>query len=180
MSEFDTLAGTLEAVWNRLQQGVADRTSVARHPVLATVGAGGEARIVVLRGADRGAGVLRVHTDLRSGKVAELRAEPRATLLVWDAAAQFQIRLRVRVAVISGGEALADWALVPDRARGVYGADPSPGVPIPQPGAATPGPNAQAFAVLACHIRQIETLHLGRDVHRRALFEGECSTWLAP
>ena len=50
-----SLAATLDRAWAMLAAGVADRTAPARHPVLATVGRGGgaEARVVVLRGADR-------------------------------------------------------------------------------------------------------------------------------
>ena len=62
-----TLDDTLNDVWQRLGRGVADRKAPARHPVLATVGKnGGEARMVVLRGADRATGCLEVHTDRKS------------------------------------------------------------------------------------------------------------------
>ena len=84
-----------DQVWLRLQRGVADRHAPARHPVLATVTPGGmpQARTVVLRGADPDAGVLEVHTDLMSGKVCDLRANPMAALHVWDAGAHLQTRI---------------------------------------------------------------------------------------
>jgi hypothetical protein len=177
---WETLAATEDQVWHRLSRGVADRRAPARHPVLATVGQGAEARVVVLRGADRATGILRLHTDLASAKVSELRAEPRATLLIWEEAARLQIRLRVRVEVLTGPDVAADWARVPHPARGVYGASPAPGAPLANPHDASPGPDPARFAVLACHVHQIETLHLGKDLHRRARFADGQGVWLAP
>jgi pyridoxamine 5'-phosphate oxidase len=43
--------------------------------------------------------------------------------------------------------------------------------------------NPDAFAVLMCHITEIETLYLGQDLHRRAKFNAETAwagQWLAP
>ncbi len=178
------LDGTLEAVWQRLARGVADRRAAARHPVLATVGRarGAEARVVVLRRADREAGVLDVHTDTASGKIAEIARDPMATLLVWDARAQLQIRLRVTVEVRQDLDAQAEWARVPDASRKNYGGTP-PGTAIDAPEAAEDGAEAARFAVLSCRIDEIETLHLGRDRHYRAIFRrdaGFAGAWLAP
>jgi len=55
-----------------------------------------------------------VHIDLRSAKVTELLAEPRATLLIWEQKARLQIRLRVQVEVKSGQTVTADWQRVPE------------------------------------------------------------------
>ncbi|MGY6410125.1 MAG: hypothetical protein ACXIUV_03735 [Alkalilacustris sp.] len=76
---------TLHAeAWARLVRGVHDRRAAARHPTLATVAADGapQLRTVVLRAADRAQARLHVHTDLRSAKVGDLRAEPRAAVHV--------------------------------------------------------------------------------------------------
>lgn len=175
---FATLEGTLDQVWQRLGRGVADRRAPARHPVLATAGAeGGEARVVVLRGLDRAAGTLEIHTDTASGKVADLRANPGATLLVWDEKAKLQIRLRVTIAIAEADPAA--WARVPDTARGVYGGTPPPGTPITAPQDHAPAPDPARFAVLTARLREIETLHLGTP-HRRAMFRDGGATWLAP
>ena len=98
-----------DRAWQKIARGVADRRAPARHPVLATVGreGGGEARIVVLRGADRQAATLVLHTDGASAKVGEVRAEPRATLLVWDPGARLQIRMRATIAARPGGDGRA-------------------------------------------------------------------------
>jgi pyridoxamine 5'-phosphate oxidase len=176
-------AATLDQVWQRLEQGVSDRTAPARHPVLATVGDGGEARIVVLRAARRDTATVDLHTDLRSAKVAHVRAEPRATLLVWDPASHLQIRLRMRIRILTGDGVAPDWDRVPQGARLVYGADPAPGRPVSSPDAVILSADPAAFAVLRGTITQIETLHLGPDLHRRCMFsatDGWQGQWLAP
>ena len=55
----------------RLLRGVRDRRAPTRHPTLATVTPDGrpKARTVVLRAADKQAGILELHTDLHSAKV---------------------------------------------------------------------------------------------------------------
>ena len=65
-------------IWLRLVRGVHDRRAPARHPTLATVTPAGrpQARTVVLRSADKPAGTLDIHTDLRSAKVRDLQTTP--------------------------------------------------------------------------------------------------------
>lgn len=173
-----TLEETLNDVWQRLGRGVADRKAPARHPVLATVGeTGGEARMVVLRGADRATSCLEVHTDAASTKVKELRANPNASLLIWDQKARLQIRLRVTISIAEGDADI--WARVPDTARGVYGGTPPPGASIDSPHDHAQNPTPARFAVLTGHIREIETLTLDTP-HRRARFCDGSAQWIAP
>jgi pyridoxamine 5'-phosphate oxidase len=178
------LPTTLDQVWLRLGRGVVDRKADARHLVFATTGAAGpEARVVVLRHADRAAASVSVYTDLRSAKVAELQQDPRASLLVWEQKARLQIRLRVHVDITSGEAVAKQWQRVPDGARKVYGSEPAPGLPIDDPTHVSTLAKPAAFAVLVCHIRDIETLHLGDDLHRRAMFRADTDwqgQWLAP
>jgi pyridoxamine 5'-phosphate oxidase len=179
-----SLPTTLDQVWLRLIRGVADRKADARHPTLATAGAmGPEARIVVLRQADRSLATIAVYTDLRSAKISDLLQEPRASLLIWEQKTRLQIRLRVRVEVKSGEAATDQWQRVPDTARTVYGSQPAPGTPVNKPEQLILQSDFTAFAVLVCHIREIETLYLGGDLHRRARFcadNGWTGSWLAP
>lgn len=184
MNDLSTLFTTLDTVWHRLHCGVTDRTAPAHQPVLATVGAeGAEARVVILRHADRAAGVIEVQSDLRAPKVAELIAEPHATLLIWDALTLLQIRLRARFEVISGAAAEDRWQVLSPSARTLYGGLPAPGAPIPYPSAHGTGPDRAVFAVLRGHLTAIETLHLRPDHHRRALFTAAGDwqgSWRAP
>ncbi len=178
------LPETLDQVWLRLNRGVADRRACARHPTLATLGARGpEARIVVLRGVDKSLAELSVHTDLRSAKVSELSAEPRASLLIWEQKTRLQIRLRVNVSVKSGKPAATDWQQVPETARKVYGAHPAPGSPMEKPEQLVQHSDPMAFAVLVCRMTEIETLYLGDGLHRRAIFRRDnawAGSWIAP
>ncbi|TCP62302.1 pyridoxamine 5'-phosphate oxidase [Rhodovulum bhavnagarense] len=184
MNDFNTLPGVLDLVWQRLSDGILDRHAAARTPVLATRGAAGaEARMVVLRAADRTAGHVDIHSDLRAAKVAELRAEPHAALLVWDGLALLQIRLRARFEVLSGPAVEPDWQASAPSSRTLYGGSPAPGAPLPHPSDHAPGPDRAAFAVLRGWLTEIETLHLRPDHHRRALFraaDGWAGSWRAP
>ncbi len=180
-TELETL---LAQVWARLVRGVGDRHAPARHPVFATVAADGtpEVRTVVLRAADPVAGVVEVHTDLRSAKVAALRGNPLAALHVWDGAAHLQTRITASVEVLTGEAVTALWQRVPETSQAAYGTMPAPGSPI---GAAldyrkTPDP--AAFAVLRCTVLDIDAVHLGPN-HRRARYgrvDGWRGQWLAP
>ncbi|MBK5933058.1 pyridoxamine 5'-phosphate oxidase-like protein [Rhodovulum imhoffii] len=181
---FSTLDGTLDQVWWRLERGVAEKRAAARHPVLATVGAqGAEARIVVLRRARRTLDRVEVHSDLRAAKVEELRTNPRGSLVIWEARAKLQIRLRVDFRVMEGEEIGGYWQAIPDPARSLYGGDPAPGATIRGPGCHTPGPDDSAYCVLRGTVVEIETLQLGLPHHRRALFcatDGWKGVWQAP
>jgi hypothetical protein len=165
-------------------RGVADARAPARHIALATTAPDGapQVRTVVLRAAEPEAGTIDIHTDLRSAKVAALRARPQAEALVWDRRARLQVRLSGEVAILTGEGAAALWARVPMAARPVYGADPPPGTPIAGALAYASGDGTAAFAVLRLTLGRIEVLHLG-ERHRRAAFlrdgnwEGQ---WLSP
>jgi hypothetical protein len=186
MTEWHTeLAATLDEVWRRLAHGVADACAPARHPALATVGrdGGAEVRTVVLRAADRATARLDVHSDGAAGKIDEIRAEPRVCLHVWDPAGNLQLRLRATAEIVTGAAVAPLWAAVPTPARANYGGTPAPGTPIAAPDDHAARVDAARFAVVSCALREIETLHLGRDRHRRARFRADTDwrgTWLAP
>lgn len=171
-------------VWLRLARGVHDRHAPARHPTLATVTPDGrpQARTVVLRAADKQAGTLDIHTDLRSAKIGELRTAPFAALHVWDASAHLQMRLEVLVTLLTGQDVASIWAGVPEASRISYGTSPAPGQPIEQALAYTKGPDPACFAVLRLKVKTIDALHLGPN-HRRARFDRVddwAGKWLAP
>lgn len=175
------LAATLAAVWDTLDAGTRDRDAPARHIVLATTGSHGpEARLLVLRAADRTAGTLTLWTDSATRKTSELTGDPRAALLVWDPGARLQIRLRATIALRAG--TAAEWSALPDAARALYGGTPAPGRPIPSPDAHVTAADPARLAVLTARVREIETLRLA-DPHERALFtreDGFAGSWRAP
>ncbi len=163
---------------------MADRRAASRHPALATTGASGpEARVVVLRAANRSLSTVTIYTDLRSAKINDLKMEPCASLLIWEQKTKLQIRLRVHVEITSGNAVAEPWRRVPNAARKVYGNHPAPGTIIDQPEHLTSEANREAFAVLTCRIIEIETLYLGQNLHRRAKFcvdSNWMGSWLAP
>jgi hypothetical protein len=131
--------------------------------------------MVILRAADRETGTLEIHTDTATGKISALRADPRASLVAWDAEAAFQMRMKVTVSIVSG-DATA-WARVPEAPRRAYGAHPPPGTGIDAPDAYSPGPDAARFAILRCTLQQIDTLCLGPPAMTRAQFDRQ-SGWV--
>jgi pyridoxamine 5'-phosphate oxidase len=176
--------------FRRLARGVADRRCPFHTPTLATIGADGapELRTLVLRGFEAGSRTLRLHTDARSGKVAELARDPRCALHLYDPAAKLQLRLAGRAAV-HGEDAIADaaWAASRDFSRMCYAITPAPGTPVDTP---PPAPrDAEAgrgvFRVLLLRFDQLEWLELAAEGHRRARFAWSAdgtleSCWLVP
>ncbi len=98
-----------DQVWKRLVQAGDDPSHAMRVVVLATLGGGGspEARLMVIRGADRQLGKLWFYTDLRSPKVEQLRTCPDACAVAWDTACGVQLRIR-GTATVDSSSPLAD------------------------------------------------------------------------
>ncbi len=181
---FTTLDGLRARAWGMLARGVADARHPCRLPTVCTVSPDGwpEARTMVLRSADQGAAVVTLHTDLQSGKLASLQANPRVALHVWLRPQALQIRLQAEVTVQSGADVRPLWDKIPDHAQQSYGVTPPPGAPI---GAAldyVKQPDPATFAVLSCRVMQIDLVHLG-DQHRRAAYSRSddwAGQWLSP
>jgi len=171
-------------VWSRLTRGVHDRHAPARHPTLVTVTPEGkpQARTVVLRAADKSAGKLDIHTDLRSAKFGDLRVTPFAALHVWHTSAHLQLWLEAHVTFLIGMDVAAIWENVPAASRLSYGSTPAPGQPIAQALDYTKVSNAGSFVVLRLEISTVDALHLGPN-HCRAQFDRHnewVGAWLAP
>lgn len=168
-------------IWDRLARGAAQSGDPFRFVTLATTGSDGpEARTVGLRAADRNAGTVEVHSDLRTAKVRALRADSRAQLLFWDAGAQVQIRVSV---VMSLMPAAPDrWDRIPGAARLNYGTDPAPGTPVAAPAEVTRTPDIARFIALSGRVTAVDIVSLAHDPHRRAQFGagGARARWVAP
>ena len=187
--DFTTLDGTLDAAWARLEAAMTDAASPARHIALATadLSAGASVRMVVLRAVDRAAGRLALYSHTEAAKVAELEAEPTCELLVWDALAQFQIRLRGTASVRPGPDAI--WDNMAGYERRLYAGSPGPGQQMDEAEDLTtypPTPDQGYFTLIDVALDQIETLHLTRDLHRRTSFRpiaeggGWDGIWIVP
>ncbi|MEM7424260.1 MAG: pyridoxamine 5'-phosphate oxidase family protein, partial [Pseudomonadota bacterium] len=174
------LETTLETVWRCLADAPLDRHASMRFGTLATSGPrGAEARLVVLRRTDRSTATCEVYTDVQSAKVSELRADPRATLLFWDPGIALQIRLRASATIVAGDRAAEVFKGLPMPARRDYGSGPPPGTPLGPEAASSNDPDPGAvdrFCIIQFSVGEIETLHLGRDRHRRARFRPAVET----
>ncbi|MFN3824871.1 MAG: pyridoxamine 5'-phosphate oxidase family protein [Pseudorhodobacter sp.] len=182
MTDPEHLGAFLDEAWMRLARGVTNRRSPSRHPTFVTVSPEGwpEARTVVLRGADRGAARLEVHTDLATAKVAALRANPRAALHIWEPRADLQIRAALRVEIVPQAE--GRWDRIPEASRAAYGTIPAPGTEIASAFDYEKPVDSVRFAALICTVEMFDLVHLGPR-HRRARFaaaDGWQGQWLAP
>jgi pyridoxamine 5'-phosphate oxidase len=177
--------------FRQISQGVADRRSPFRTPTLATMGADGRPglRTVVLRGFDPETRRLVIHTDRRAAKVAEIAADPRVALHVWDDGGQVQVRLDGAAALQPEGVARTEWDQLHAGSRDTYRIRPTPGTALADPAVAdTDRVDEDAayanFAVIAVDVDGMEWLHLARDGHRRAVFtwtaDGLQAEWLVP
>ncbi len=97
-------------------------------------------RSVMLREVDAPARTLMFFTDARSSKVAQIAAQPQATLLAWSSALGWQLRLRVRLDVQTSGLAVSSrWArLKLSPAAQDYLSPLPPGAPLDGRAAARP------------------------------------------
>jgi pyridoxamine 5'-phosphate oxidase len=191
---YDDLDAIRAECWRLLEAGAQGRGTAFHAPTLATLGRDGRPRLrtVVLRGVDAAARRLRVHCDRRSDKVAEIRADPRVALHVYDAQAKVQVRVEGRADVHAHDAAAeAAWQAARPMSRACYAVAPASGSPIPEGGAYAMPERAEAdspgranFATLAIEAETIEFLHLARAGHRRARFtwtgEGWTAAWRVP
>jgi hypothetical protein len=178
-----------------LRRGVADRRHGLRTVNVASIGTDGgpDVRTMVLRAVDPVARTLRLHSDVRSGKIAQIARDSRVMVHGYDARARLQLRLRGHAAIDRAG-AVADaaWAASQPMARLCYAPDIVPGSPIPAaplpPATEEAGARAH-FAVILVRFDMLEWLWLAADGHRRARFvwdqggDGAApdqAMWLAP
>ena len=183
---YDDLAGTLERSWRLLETAVADPASPARTPVLISVDADGlaQGRTVVLRDFNRQQRQLKVYTDVRSAKVAQLRAQPNCTLVGYQPDPMIQLRLNTRAVIHHDNELTRDaWTVMPGPNRCNYLTDPDPGSLSIEPTDGRPVITAESvptqkeneiayshFSVIVFTVNELEWLYLPRRGHRRAQF----------
>ena len=198
---YDDLAGTLERSWRLLETAVADPASPARTPVLISVDADGlaQGRTVVLRDFNRQQRQLKVYTDVRSAKVAQLRAQPNCTLVGYQPDPMIQLRLNMRAVIHHDNELTRDaWIVMPGPNRCNYLTDPDPGSLSVEPTDGRPVITAESvptqkeneiayshFSVIVFTVNELEWLNLPRRGHRRAQFiwdeaDSLQSHWLIP
>ena len=198
---YNDLSGVLERSWLLLEQSIEDPTSPVRTPVLISVSADGlaQGRTVVLRAFNRQQRQLKIYTDVRSEKVAQLRTQPVCTLVAYQPNPMIQLRLKTNAVVNHNNEITREsWAVMPGPNRCNYLTDPDPGSISGQPTDGRPVINAESvptnnenkiayshFSVIVFTINELEWLYLPRRGHRRAQFIWDRtnslqSNWLIP
>lgn len=190
-------AAVLDGIWRLLVRGGADRHSPVHTPVVASIADGlPDARVMVLRAADRAAATLRFHTDARSPKCAALDGAP-VSVLAYHPGEAVQLRIGGTARIVRDGAVVdAIWAQSTPFARRCYMVDAAPGTPLPAPGSGLPAaaeghkpteadllPARANFALLLVTITRIDWLHLAQGGHRRAVFSvtnGWQGEWCVP
>lgn len=195
------LGAVLDECWHLLGDGAADPQHDFHLAALGSAHAsfGCALRTVVLRRVDPAARQLWFYTDLRSRKIGEIEADPRVALLFHALSDDTQLRVQAD-ATIHRRDAVAEraWRALKPRQRrdylvsgprGLPWAWPTSGLPTElesrDPSTAESEAGRLNFAVIVCHVRQIDWLYLTPYGHRRAVFvwtrEGQLRTsWLVP
>ena len=195
------LGAVLAECCHLLSDGAADPQHDFHLATLGTAHAslGCSLRTVVLRKVDADARELWFYTDLRSRKIGEMQNDSRVALLFHALSDDTQLRVQAEAAIHHGNSlAEAAWrALTPRRRRDYLVSGPrglpwawaTSGLPAEfesrDPTEAESEVGRLNFAVVACHIRQMDWLYLTPYGHRRANFtwngEGQLQTsWLVP
>ena len=189
----DDLDTILTDIWTRWGRGSADRRSPFHTPVVASISVSGttQQRIMVLRHVDRSGSTLRFHTDIRSGKAAQIAEHGTVSVLGYDASAKVQIRASGTAEIITTGT-IPDtaWAATSPSGRRSYLTTLAPGTISDQATSGLPKayettvptlPESEAgranFAIIVITLDRFEWLHLASTGHRRAAFTRSGDTW---
>ena len=188
----DDIDEVLVSAWRLLARGTADWREGFHTISAATIGLDGRPRnrTVVLRGVDSLTRTLRFHCDRRTGKCAELSADPRIALLGYDPHTGVQLRVE-GMATLHTDDAVAEeaWSRSLPSNRINYGSVPAPGEIIRTGGdyalsAAGEEGGRSEFCAILVRMESLEFLHLAREGHRRARFRWDGArieaTWLVP
>ncbi len=177
-------------LWQELTRAPHDRHHDWRTPILATQGIdqnGPQARTVVLRHADANSWSLRVYTDGRSSKCAELLAQPLAQLTFWSKRLNWQLRVSALAMVDFDSEQVeAAWGRIrQSRASADYLSRVPPGhiQSSDEPPAQTTkdSPLGHHLAILNFKVSSMDWLALSQDGHRRARLKPDgLLEWLVP
>ncbi|MBY3595489.1 pyridoxamine 5'-phosphate oxidase family protein [Rhizobium bangladeshense] len=167
------------SAWTERERAAVNPQSGFRYVNLCSVDPQGrpQARMVVLRAAERATRNLEFHTDTRSPKWRELSANPQVTVLGFSPIGRLQLRLWGTVERHGPGSERADtaWNRLPNRTRVTYAGGP-PGDEcafefvdeLTEPLDETKG--KARFGVLSFRARTLDWFELRQQANRRALF----------
>ncbi|RYF08957.1 MAG: hypothetical protein EOO40_07610, partial [Deltaproteobacteria bacterium] len=122
---------TFEAVWEQIVVAAQQGGHPFRSVVLSSRAAPVDTRIVIVRGTTYDPPSLWFHTDARSNKVLQMRADPQVALLFWDETARLQVRAFGHASCATQGSAVDErWRQTPDVSRRLYAGAQTPGQPM--------------------------------------------------
>lgn len=187
--------------WRRMFYGALYSKSPMHYMSVATHAADGIGlRTVVLRKADPDQRTLRFHTDARSAKFRELKANPQVSLLLYDNPDKTQLRMQ-GTASLHTDDAVAEeaWEKTVLHSRRCYLITKAPSTVSPVPSSGLPEqyldqvPSLDEslagrinFAVVQVRIHSVDWLNLNAHGHRRARFRYDANgslvekNWLIP
>jgi 3-hydroxyisobutyrate dehydrogenase len=196
---FSNLAAIEADCWQRIVKGSIDFKDDFHQPVVGSIcSAGINLRTVVLRKVWPQKKELSFHTDIRSGKMNDLKINPAITWLFYSHAQRVQIRLGGLAFIHTYTELANDaWTNTKLSSRKTYLTSLAPGSlsDVPTDGISTDFenkyPNAaesevgrKHFAVVVTSVNWMEWLWLNHKGHRRARFgyngAGFTGEWLIP
>ena len=190
---YDDLDEAYDTAWTLLEIGAAKSKSAFHTPSVATITQTGHptTRTVVLRGTERSKRRLRFHTDRRSGKFAELTANPSCELLFYDPQKKIQLRIPGLAKIENGTDHCRTlWAAMQNYSQACYKQPVKPGDTIDAPHAYTPSTHRPEcygfgnFCLVWVEVTAIQWLYLAARGHRRAHFDLTGSepslSWIAP
>lgn len=178
--------------WALLNEGI-ESNGPFRFPVLATpTGDGVDARVLVLRHADRASRLLEFHTDRRASKVADIEAFSKACWVFYDPQCKLQLRIQSQGRrVTHKADIDRRWEALSVHTQRAYAQELSPGLEVetlkdaaPCPHVEDPRSGRENFAVVVCEVEEIRWLKLSRSGHQSAVvrFDGSrwSSSWVMP
>ncbi|RDU96167.1 pyridoxamine 5'-phosphate oxidase family protein [Trinickia dinghuensis] len=180
----------LDEIWALLHAGANAGKERSPFTMLqaATIGLDGApaVRTVVLRRVCRELRSLMFHTDVRSTKVAELKADSRISLIGCDLDAGIQVRVRGTARIVEDrNETREVWDSSRPRSLIVYRAPLAPATPVASPfdahatmeTDATASAGFEHFCLVDIAVSEFDYLHLAQDGHIRAKFIFEQGRW---
>tara|TARA_Y100000589_G_C27054261_1_gene588588 strand:- start:114 stop:731 length:618 start_codon:yes stop_codon:yes gene_type:complete len=180
---YNDLEETKKEILSLLFQGVKKRKSNFHNTILNTVGLNQkpESRTVVLRGFSANELSIKIHSDVRSKKISEIKKNENVSLVFYDPQKKIQLRIRgfakIKEAELDSWKNLNTWSrrcYLTTLAPGMVTENPSSGFPENFESNAPTFDESEKgfknFSVIKILIDQIEWLFLASQGHRRALY----------
>ncbi len=188
-----TLPALLDDVWRRIVAGLNGRWPPWALPMLATLSPHGpRARVLALRSVDPAERLFVFHTDARSDKVRELRADGRVSVVFWDPGDAIEARFTGTASVHCRDQVAREaWQQVSLLRRMASAIEYAPGAVLSAPSRFDALPTTaddevalSHFAVVLVRATALDWFWLGPGDMRRAFIHwtdsGPSAAWVVP